>query len=144
MKLMTFSLCWVLFAAASVAQDSIAVDKLPFSAAREAGNTLYVSGQIAISEDGKRVIGSVSEETHQVMKNLERILKDHEYGLDDVVSVTVYLATMDDYAEMNETYRTYFKNGFPARACVGGLQLAFGLKMEIRCIAYKDAEPASR
>ena len=71
------------------------------------------------------------------MKNLEGILKAHDYSWADVVNVTVYLASMDDYAEMNAVYREFFDGPFPARACVGGLEIAFGLNVEISAIAYK-------
>ncbi len=124
---------------AVVSQDRVPVSALPFSAAREAGNTLYVSGQIGVTPAGDPVRGSVAQETRQCMENLGRALKEHGYGIEDVVSVTVYLADMADYVEMNAAYRESFTDGnFPARACVGGLQIAFGLRTEISCIAYKD------
>ena len=120
-------------------QESVDVRTLPFSSARAAGNTLYVSGQIGVTAEGDPVRGSIADETRQCMDNLGRALKDHGYDFGDIVRVTVYLADMKDYSEMNAAYREYFPDGnFPARACVGGLQIAFGLKTEISCIAYKE------
>ena len=119
-------------------QEPIDVSSLPFSAAVQAGPTLYLSGQIPIRPDGTVVTESVGAETRQTMDNIGRTLKEYGYTFDDVVSVTVYLKDMKDYAQMNTAYREYFKNGFPARACVGGLQIAFDSRLEISCIAYKE------
>ncbi len=131
--------CASFFAGTGFSQERVSVQTLPFSPARAAGNTLYVSGQIGVTPDGDPVRGSVADETRQWMENLGRALKDQRYDFRDVVRVTVYLADMKDYNEMNAAYREYFPNGdFPARACVGGLQIAFGLRTEISCIAYKE------
>lgn len=121
----------------ALAQKSVPIRTLPFSPARKAGPTLYVSGQIARTPDGQDVRGSVEAETRQVMENLGRILRENGYTFDDVVEATVYLADIKDYHEMNGVYASYFKNGFPARACVGGVDLVFGFKVEISCTAYK-------
>ncbi|MCH7959915.1 MAG: RidA family protein [Candidatus Hydrogenedentes bacterium] len=121
-------------------QESIDVSSLPFSAAVQAGPTLYLSGQIPIRPDGTVVTESVGAETRQTMDNIGRTLTEYGYTFDDVVSVIVYLKDMDDYAEMNKAYAEYFKNGFPARACVGGLQIAFDARLEISCIAYKEVD----
>ena len=121
-------------------QEPIDVDSLPFSAAVQAGPTLYLSGQIPIRPDGTVVTESVGAETRQTMDNIGRTLTEYGYTFDDVVSVIVYLKDMGDYAEMNKAYAEYFKNGFPARACVGGLQIAFDARLEISCIAYKKAD----
>ncbi|MBM3276458.1 MAG: RidA family protein [Candidatus Handelsmanbacteria bacterium] len=128
----------VLLAGGAAAQESVPLSKLPFSPARQAGNTLYVSGQVARDAAGKDVKESVEAETRQVMENLGRILGEHGYTFDDVVSATVYLADIEDYHTMNKVYASYFRNGFPSRACVGGVTLVFGFKVEISCIAYKE------
>ncbi len=120
------------------AQEAIDVSTLPFSSARQAAGTLYLSGQIPVTPEGTVVEGGITEQAHQTMKNLEVILFENGYSWDDVMKVTVYLSDMEHYQEMNAAYRTYFKNGFPARECVGGLQLAFGADLEISCIAYKE------
>ncbi|MCC7261979.1 MAG: RidA family protein [Candidatus Latescibacteria bacterium] len=122
------------------AQEPVPLSKLPFSPARQAGNTLYVSGQVARTPEGADVKDSVEAETRQVMDNLGRILAANGYGFDDVVNATVYLADIKDYPTMNKVYASYFKNGFPARACVGGVELVFGFKVEISCIAYKESK----
>lgn len=128
-----------LAAVPAAAQTSVPIKALPFSAARKAGNTLYVSGQVARTPAGEDVKTSVDAETHQVMENIDRILKDHGYTFDDVVSATVYLADIDDYHEMNKAYASFYANGvFPARACVGGVEIVFGFRVEISVIASKE------
>lgn len=120
----------------AMAQDPV-VSSLPFSAAREAGDTLYLSGQIPRTPDGKEVRDSVTAETNQVMENLGATLAEHGYTWADVVNVTVYLKDLADYTEMNKAYAAFFDGPFPARACVGGVQIAFDHRLEISAIAYR-------
>ncbi len=128
-----------LFTLPVVAQESVAIKTLPFSAARQAGKTLYVSGQVARTPEGEDVKTSVDAETRQVMDNLGRVLEANGYSFEDVVKATVYLESIEDYHEMNAAYASYFKEGdFPARACVGGVELVFGFKVEVSVIAWKE------
>jgi 2-iminobutanoate/2-iminopropanoate deaminase len=136
--LFSASLAFALLTTTTVAQEAVAIKTLPFSAARKAGDTLYLSGQIARTPDGKDVKESAGAETHQIMKNLGRILKEHDYSYDDLVSVTIWLDDIEDYHEMNKAYASYFKKQFPARACTGGAQIVFGFKVEIAAIAHKE------
>jgi reactive intermediate/imine deaminase len=129
--------CLAAAAFAWAQQASVPLSSLPFSPGKQAGPTLYVSGQIPRTQDGKDVRESVEAETRQVMDNIVRILKEKGYGPDDVVNATVYLKDLNDYQAMNKVYSSYFKNGFPARATVGGVDLVFGFRVEISCIAYK-------
>jgi reactive intermediate/imine deaminase len=128
---------------ASQTQEAVPIKTLPFSAARQAGNTLYVSGQVPRTADGKVVRESVDAETRQVMDNLGRVLADHGYGFDDVVRATVYLRDIEDYHEMNRAYASYFGDVFPARACIGGVEIVFGFRVEISVIAYRQAQPST-
>jgi 2-iminobutanoate/2-iminopropanoate deaminase len=122
----------------AIAQEAVPIKTLPFSAARKAGNTLYVSGQVGRTPAGEDVKSSVRAETRQVMDNVGRVLKEHGYSFDDVVRATVYLQDIEDYHEMNAAYASYFDTVFPARACVGGAQIVFGFRVEISVIAYKE------
>ena len=124
-------------AGVTYAQKDVPLSRLPFSAARKAGDSLYVSGQIARTPEGKDVKDSVEAETRQVMDNIGRILRENGYGFDDVVNATVYLKDIEDYHEMNKVYASYFKGSFPARACVGGIELVFGFKVEISCVEHR-------
>ncbi len=136
------AICFALFAVGTAsAQEAVAIKTLPFSAARKAGNTLYVSGQVARTPAGADVKASVEAETRQVMENVGRVLKKNGYTFDDVVSATVYLHNIQDYHEMNKAYASFFKNGiFPARACVGGTEIVFDFKVEISVIAYREPQ----
>jgi len=127
-----------LLAGSALAQKAVPIKTLPFSAARKAGNTLYVSGQIPRTADGKDVRTSVDAEARQVMDNIGRILKANGYSFDDVVFANVYLKDIEDYHEMNKAYASYYDKKFPARACVGGQQIVFDFRVEISCIAYKE------
>ena len=120
------------------AQEAVPLKTLPFSSARQAGDLLFISGQIARTVDGADVKESVAAETHQIMENIGRILEEHGYAYDDLVNVTVWLSDIEDYHEMNKAYASYFKEQFPARACTGGAQIVFDFRVEIAAIAYKD------
>jgi 2-iminobutanoate/2-iminopropanoate deaminase len=108
----------------------------PYSPARKAGATLYVSGQVARTTNGQDVRDSVEAETRQVMENVGRVLKENGYTFDEVVNATVYLADIKDYQTVNKVYGAYFQKSFPARACIGGASLVAGFKVEISCVAY--------
>ncbi len=110
---------------------------LPFSAARQAGDTIYLSGELPLKPDGTFEQGDTGAQTRQTMANLGRTLKQHGCSFDDVVKVTVYLKSMEDYQAMNNAYRTFFAGAFPARECVGGLEIAYGSDLEISAIAFK-------
>lgn len=124
----------------ALAQEAVPLKTLPFSPARQAGGLLFISGQIARTAEGADVKESVAAETHQTMKNIGRILEEHGYGFDDLVSVTVWLSDIEDYHEMNKAYASYFKEQFPARACTGGAQIVFDFRVEIAAVAYKDTD----
>ena len=133
----------LLAAAPLAAQKAVPLKTLPLSAARQAGNTLYVSGQVPRPVDGKDVKTSVDAETRQTMDNIARVLQDHGYDLEEIVSATVYLNDIEDYHEMNAAYASHFDGAFPARACVGGAQIVFGFRVEISVIAWKDRSAES-
>jgi len=124
----------VLSAGVLMAQTST----LPFSPSRQAGGFLYVSGQIALPPEGGGEF-NVADETKVIMEKIGAILKEKGYSFDDVVRATVYLRDISDYAEMNGAYAPFFNAPkFPARACVGGMELVRNCRVEISCIAYKE------
>jgi 2-iminobutanoate/2-iminopropanoate deaminase len=130
-------LCVLMGLGMVLAQEPFNKKSLPFSSARHAGETIYLSGEIPVKPDGTFQQGDTSAQTRQTMENLSRTLKQNGCTFDDVVKVTVYLKSMEDYQEMNSVYRTYFSGSFPARECVGGLEIAFGSDLEISAIAHK-------
>jgi len=108
----------------------------PYSQAIKAGGMVFCSGQIPIDPaTGEFVSDVVGEQTEQVLKNLSEVLKAAGTSLDGVVKTTVFLADMNDFAEMNEVYGRYFSDNKPARATVQAARLPRDAKVEIECIA---------
>lgn len=108
----------------------------PYSQAIKAGGMIFCSGQIPIDPTtGEFVSHIVSEQTEQVLKNLSEVLKAAGASLDSVVKTTVFLADMNDFAEMNEVYGRFFSDNKPARATVEAARLPRDAKVEIECIA---------
>ena len=108
---------------------------LPFSSAVRVGKMLYLSGQIGTDSSGKLVPGGILAETQQAMENIKAVLEQHGSSLDHVVKATVMLADMNEWAEMNQIYITYFEGHLPARSALGANRLAMGARVEIECIA---------
>lgn len=107
----------------------------PYSDAVEANGMLYVSGQIGRA-NGQLVTESFPAEAHQVMKNVGEILRKRMLTHDDLVSVTIYLKDMKNYAAINEVYRTYFRGArLPARVCIAVAELPLNANVEIAGIA---------
>src|SRR5215510_1382263 len=108
---------------------------LPFSEAVRVDQILYLSGQIGIDEAGNVVPGGIAAETRQAMENIRAALERHGSSLDQVIKVTVMLADMAEWAEMNKVYVTYFEQHLPARSSFGTTGLALEARVEIECIA---------
>ncbi|HKY04174.1 MAG TPA: Rid family detoxifying hydrolase [Blastocatellia bacterium] len=109
----------------------------PYSQAIIAGNTVYVAGQVPTNpRTGQAAIGSFEEQAVQTFENIKAIVEGAGATLDDVVRVNVYLADLANFAKMNEVYRRYFKEDFPARTTVGA-QLLSTFEIEVDCIAVK-------
>jgi reactive intermediate/imine deaminase len=112
--------------------------RLPFSAAVRVGDMLYLSGQIGIDANGNLVPGGIAAETRQAMENIRITLERYGSSLGRVVKVTVMLADMAEWAELNQVYVTYFDRHLPARSAFGATGLALGARVEIECIAVLD------
>lgn len=109
----------------------------PYSHAVRAGDFLFVTGQLPAHPDtGQLVAGGITEQTHQVMRNLRSVLRGAGTDLDRVAFSRVYLVNFADYAAMNAVYQSYFAPGrLPARTCVGVTGLALGALVEIDLVA---------
>ncbi|WP_343522917.1 RidA family protein [Pedobacter sp.] len=108
----------------------------PYSQAVQAGNFLFVSGQVAINpENGELNIGNIEEETHQVMRNLKAVLLEAGLTFDNVVKSTIFLSDMGTFAQVNEVYGQYFTADFPARETVQVSVLPKNVNVEISVIA---------
>jgi 2-iminobutanoate/2-iminopropanoate deaminase len=110
----------------------------PYSQAVLAGNTLYVSGQIAINpKNGELKNYNLEIETRQVMANLEAVLSAADMHWKNVVKCSIFLKSMNDFTEVNSIYAEVFKSDPPARETVEVSQLPKDVRVEISCIAIK-------
>lgn len=108
----------------------------PYNQAVKAGGFLFISGQIALDAKSNQLLqGSIAEETHQVMKNLQAILQSEGLGFDQVVKSTIFLTDMALFAEVNEIYASYFTTDHPARETVAVKGLPKNVNVEISMIA---------
>jgi 2-iminobutanoate/2-iminopropanoate deaminase len=108
----------------------------PYSQAVKVGNTLYVSGQIAINPaTGEMNMADIPTETRQVMENLKAVLTAADATFDDIVMTTIFLSDMGDFAAVNAVYGSYFTADFPARATVAVKTLPKNVNVEISVIA---------
>ena len=110
----------------------------PYSQAIQAGNLLFVSGQVAIQKStGNLITNNIQEETHQVMKNLSEVLKAANMDFTQVVKCTIFLKDMNNFPKVNEVYGAYFSSQPPARETVEVSRLPKDVNVEISCIAVK-------
>lgn len=110
----------------------------PYSQAVLAGNTLYISGQIALDPDtGELINENITEETHAVMKNMEAVLRTASFSFSDVVKCSIFIRDMGQFGTINEAYGQYFKLNPPARETVEVSKLPKNVNVEISCIAVK-------
>lgn len=110
----------------------------PYSQAIQAGNMLFVSGQIAIQQStGKMITGTIEEETKQVMQNLSEVLKAAGMEFSHVVKCTIFLKDMGNFPKVNEVYGQAFQKEPPARETVEVSRLPKDVNVEISCIAIK-------
>lgn len=111
----------------------------PYSQAVEANGMLFMSGQIPINpSSGKVEAQTITEQTEQVLKNIEAVLTEAGYTFDDVIKSTCLLSDMADFKAMNEVYATYYKENQPARSTFAVKELPLGVKIEIETIAAKS------
>ena len=114
------------------------VEGLPFSPAIRFGNMVFLSGVVGVDmKTGELVSPDVGEQTKQCLETLGLVLRQANLNYTDVLSVTVYLTDLKDFAAMNKAYISYFPDDPPARATVQVSGLVRGAKVEISMIAAK-------
>lgn len=110
----------------------------PYSQAVQAGNLLFISGQVAMNPATGNIEGTdVGGETEQVMKNLNALLTEAGYDFSHVVKTTIFLSDMSLFSAMNEVYGKYFTGNYPARETVAVKGLPRNVNVEISMIAAK-------
>ena len=108
----------------------------PYSQAIKVGNLIYTSGQIPIDPaTGTLVAGGIKEQTRQSLLNVQAILKEAGISMSSVVKTTVFMADMNDFADMNAVYAEFFTEPYPARSAVAVKALPKGALVEIEVVA---------
>ncbi|HEY1658380.1 MAG TPA: RidA family protein [Candidatus Sulfotelmatobacter sp.] len=111
---------------------------LPFSDGIIAGNTLYIAGQQGTDSSGKLVSGGIGPETAATLGAIEKVVKAAGFEMKDIVSVTVYLADIHEFPEMNKVYKGVMPDPKPARATIQAAALVNNARIEISAIAVKQ------
>ena len=110
----------------------------PYSQAIQAGNMLFISGQIAIQKSSGNILTSdIQAETKQVMENISHILKAAGMDFGNVVKSSIFLKDMNNFPKVNEVYGQFFQQQPPARETVEVSRLPKDVNVEISCIAVK-------
>jgi len=111
----------------------------PYSQGVIAGGFVHTAGQVALDPATGEMVGAdAATQAERALRNVAAILESAGSGLDHVVRTTIYLTDMDDFAAVNKVYATFFREPFPARACVQVSRLAVGALVEIDAIATVD------
>jgi 2-iminobutanoate/2-iminopropanoate deaminase len=111
---------------------------LPFSPGILVGNTLYIAGQEGTDDSGKLKAGGIAAETQAALENIEKVCKAAGFETKDIVSVTVFLADIHEFGDMNKVYRNFLPDPKPARATVQVAGLVNNARVEISAIAVKQ------
>lgn len=111
----------------------------PYSQAIMHNDTLYISGQIAIHpKSGNLVTGTIEEETHQVLQNIQAVLTQQDMTMENVLKCSVFVSDMENYSRINAIYAEYFRESTaPARELVQVARLPKDVNIEISVIAGK-------
>ena len=107
-----------------------------YSQAVKMGNYLWTSGQIPLKADGSMVEGGIVEQTHQVFQNLQAVLNEAGASFQDVVKATVFIQNMNQFAQVNDIYASYFGDHKPARSTVQVARLPKDALIEIELVAF--------
>ncbi|MGA9771276.1 MAG: RidA family protein [Blastocatellia bacterium] len=111
----------------------------PYSQAIKASGFVFASGQIPLDPQTMQIIeGGIREQTERVMNNLQSVLEAAGSSFDRVVKTTVFLADLNDFADMNEVYGRFFGDAPPARSTVEVARLPRDVRVEIDAIALTD------
>jgi 2-iminobutanoate/2-iminopropanoate deaminase len=111
---------------------------LPFNDAIIAGDTLYIAGQEGTDEAGKLASGGIGPETTAALDNIQKIVKAAGFEMKDIVNVTVYLADIHEFPDMNKVYKGVMPDPKPARATIQAAALVNNARIEISAIAVKQ------
>ena len=120
-----------------VASEEIPVPRGPYTPAVVWGDLVFISGLLAVKPDGAEVSGDIREQAMIVLRNLKHLLEAAGSGLENVLSVTVYLDDITDLQAFNEVYEEYFRPPYPSRSAVG-VSLLEPFQVQISAVAHRD------
>ena len=123
--------------------DGVPAPRAPYSTYTQAGNLIFVAGQVAMDPQTQETPASFAEQLHLILKNIKTILESAGSALENILKTTVFLKDLSNYAEYNEIYRQYFKNGLPARSTVVADLVREDFLIEIEAIAWTPEEQSS-
>lgn len=118
-----------------MSKRNIVTDQAPqaigtYSQAVQAGNTVYLSGQIGLDPRNMQLMDGIDAQTHQVFGNLRAVCEAAGGNLGDIVKINIFLTDLGHFAKINEIMAQYFSQPYPARAAVGVASLPRGALVE--------------
>lgn len=122
-------------------KSAISTDKAPgaigpYSQGIRAGNFVFVSGQTPVNPENGSIPDGITAQTEQGLKNVQAIVEASGCTMNDVVEVSVFLKDMNDFAAMNEVYKSFFTQPFPTRAAVEVARLPLDVLVEIKATVF--------
>ncbi len=119
----------------------IATSKAPqaigtYSQAVRCDRHVYISGQIPLDPETMQLVTGIEEQIHQVFNNLSAVCQASGGSLNDIVKLTIYLISLDNFAALNTIMAEYFEQPYPARAAVGIAELPKASDVEMDAIMY--------
>ena len=120
-----------------VQSAKLAVSPGPFSTGVKANGFLFLSGQVGIDQDGK-LADEFDLEVRQIFKNIDAVLSEQKLTFNNIVSVTIYLKDMQNFKPLNNIYKTYFQDYYPARTCIAVLELPLKANVEMTVTALSE------
>ena len=109
----------------------------PYSQAIEINGMVYTSGVIPVVPETGELPDGVEAQAEQAFKNLTNLVADSGSKVENIVKTTVFIKEMNDFGKINEIYKKYFKEPFPARSCVEVARLPKDVLLEVEAIAFK-------
>ncbi|MBW7856021.1 MAG: deaminase [Ignavibacteria bacterium] len=110
----------------------------PYSQAVSYNGLIYTSGQISIDNSGNVTSSDIESQTRTVLTNIQSLLNENNSGLGEVLKVTIYLKSMDEFAAMNKVYAEFFGTSLPARSTIEVSRLPKDVKVEIDAVAIQN------
>jgi len=110
----------------------------PYSAAVEAGDMIFISGQLPIDPATGEIITDIKKAVRQVLTNIQTILREINLDMSNVVKTTIFLKNMSDFSVVNEIYAGFFSQESPARSTISVSELPKGVLLEIDAIAIRE------